>query len=136
MRRFFTKVEHEKEVLGTLSVRVAYLDWNGEQIPWTEITSIAWQDQQIENTYRWTSGSKNLISPGINAIEFTTRRDKTYKGWYRLPNEQELLVLKETLKEAVKFHKLDFLLAKDLLRPQNYKEVQELKELVRKGPFS
>lgn len=130
---FFSKYEHTKEYLGDLRISASEINWHGEAILWTEVSDIQIRDDEIEGKREWGNGPQNNLSDGINKIELTVQNGKTYKGWYQLSNKHELQDLKAVFLEAIILNKLDYQLAKKLMKPASYQEHQELKQKIAEG---
>lgn len=128
---FFSKYEHSKGQLTKLKIQETHIIWNNTVIKWSEIIDFKIGYNEIDNELNIKLGPKNNKSDGMNTISIITEHGKEYNGHYHIKSDYDLNKLKDLLWDCIVKNKINYNIAKNIVKPESYKEHQNLKNELR-----
>lgn len=128
---FYSKTSHSKGQKKILEIQELGIFWDKILIRWHDLHDFQADDEEVEMKRDWLRFELgNSLSDGFNKIQIISKDGIKYLGHYLLTSKLQKDALREQLKTYAIKHQLPYELAKKIVKPANYQEHQDLKNLL------
>ena len=116
---------------GVLEINSEMIKFNEVEISWVEVEKVKFEllDYNGKRIFRGKGDNRPPLSIGIkNAVFVTTKKGDVFEFNFKIHSKSEYKSLEEFLWYLVKTTPFSFDNAKNIVKPKNYQEFQELKK--------